>query len=394
MYNFDKLLQRKHTNSTKWDALKRDFGSDDLMPFWVADADFPIFPEIHEAIRKRADEGETFGYTFAGEKYLDSIISWNLERHSLELEKQDIIPAPGVVTALAITLLGTINKDKVLINPPVYSPFFDVVRGLECELVESPLIFKNNRYELDFYDLEEKFITGVKAYIFCSPHNPTGRVWEEWELKQVVKLCEKYHVLLISDEIHYDIVYSAHRHIPILNIDKNAVMITAPSKTFNIAGIKSSVLFVKNPQIREKIQHWIENMHLYLNLFAYDATEIAYKKGGPWVDEMITYLEENAHFVLEYLEKYIPGVKTFMPESTYLMWLDFSEYGLCEKELNRKLQEEAKVALNSGTEYGEGYDQFVRLNIATPRYYLEKGLEEIREVFASGEVFTLKEAGK
>lgn len=135
-------------------------------------------------------------------------------------------------------------------------------------------------------------------------------------------------------------------------------------------------------------------MHLYLNLFAYDATEIAYKKGGPWVDEMITYLEENAHFVLEYLEKHIQGVKTFMPESTYLMWLDFSEYGLSEKELNRKLQEEAKVALNSGTEYGEGYDQFVRLNIATPRYYLEKGLEEIREVFASGEVFTLKEAGK
>ena len=384
MYNFDVLLQRRHTDSTKWDALKRDFGRDDLMPFWVADADFPILPEIGEAIRARAGEGTTFGYTFAGDNYFDSIISWNKKRHNLDVLKEEIIPTPGVVTALAMILLAVTDKrDRVLINPPVYSPFFEVVNGMDRELIESPLIVQDDRYVLDFRDMEQKFAAGVKAYVLCSPHNPVGRVWEQKELEQLVRLCKTYGVILISDEIHYDIVYSGHRHTPILNVDPQAVLITAPSKTFNIAGLKSSVILVKDPEIRNCILKWVENMHLYLNLFAYSATETAYRKGEAWTDEMVDYLEENARFTVDYIEKEVPGVKSYMPESTYLMWLDFSKYSLSEKELNRKLLEEAKLALNPGAEYGEGYGQFVRLNIAAPRSYLAEGLLRLKKAFES-----------
>lgn len=382
MYNFDVLLQRRHTDSTKWDALERDFGRDDLMPFWVADADFPILPEISEAIRERASDGNTFGYTFAGGTYFESVIAWNRERHGMELKREHIIPAPGVVTALALVLLASVEKkDKILVNPPVYTPFFDVVRGLDCELVESPLVRKNGRYVLDFDDIERKFSQGVKVYIFCSPHNPVGRVWEREELEKIAALCREYHVLLISDEIHYDIVYSGHRHTPILNIDSKAVLLTAPSKTFNIAGLKSSVILVQDPELKSKVDWWIETMHLYLNLFAYRATETAYQKGALWVDEMVAYLEENARFTVDYFKKNLPRVKVDMPESTYLMWLDFSEYRLTEKELNRMLTEEAKLALNPGTEYGSGYEQFARLNIAVPRFYLKEGLEHIKKIF-------------
>lgn len=382
MYNFDVLLQRRHTDSTKWDALERDFGRGDLMPFWVADADFPILPEIGQAIRERAADDNTFGYTFAGGTYFDSVIAWNRERHGLELKKEQIIPAPGVVTALALILLATVEKkDKILVNPPVYTPFFDVIRGLDCELVESPLVQKNRRYVLDFDDMERKFAQGVKAYILCSPHNPVGRVWEEEELRKVAELCKTYHVLLISDEIHYDIVYSGHRHTPILTLDPKAVLITAPSKTFNIAGLKSSVILVQDLELRSKIEWWVETMHLYLNLFAYRATEAAYEKGAAWVDEMIAYLEGNARFAVDYLKKNLPKIKAEMPESTYLLWLDFSEYRLTGKELSRKLTEEAKLALNPGSEYGSGYEQFARLNIAVPRFYLEEGLEHMKKIF-------------
>ncbi|MCI8453744.1 MAG: pyridoxal phosphate-dependent aminotransferase [Lachnospiraceae bacterium] len=382
MYDFDTLLQRKHTDCTKWDALKRDFGHEDLMPFWVADADFPILPEIAQAVQKRAGEGMTFGYTFAGEAYFDSVISWNMRRHGLNVKRESILAAPGVVTALSVTLLAlTKENDAVLINPPVYPPFFDVVKGIGRRLVQSPLIVQNGRYGLNYEEMEQEFSKGVQAYILCSPHNPVGRVWEREELEKVVALCKKYRVTLISDEIHYDIVYPGHVHTPILNITTDAVMITAPSKTFNIAGLKSSVILIENPEHREAVEKWIDCLHLYLNLFAYTATEAAYQNGDLWVDEMVAYMEENARFTLRFLEKYMPGARAYMPESTYLMWIDLSAYGMNGEEIHRRLTKQAHVALNPGAEYGAGYDRFVRLNIAAPRAYLEEGLKRIKDVF-------------
>lgn len=384
MYNFDVLLKRRHTDSTKWDALGRDYGRDDLMPFWVADADFPVLPDINRVIRERADDGMTFGYTFAGDGYYDSIISWNRNRHGLELLKEHLLPAPGVITALSVVLMAIAGKgDKILLNPPVYSPFFTVVKGLGYELAESPLLYQNGRYELDFEDIEEKFREGVKYYILCSPHNPVGRVWSGEELKRLTALCREYGVLIISDEIHYDIVYPGHRHTSILQVDEDAIMITAPSKTFNIAGLKSSVIMIKNEKLRRKVEEFAASMHLYINLFAYRATETAYVKGGPWVDEMISYLDGNARFVLDYVKEYLPEVKAAMPESTYLMWMDFSGYRFTEEELFHKMRDEAKVALNFGSEYGRGYEQFLRLNIACPRAYLEEGMEHIRKALTT-----------
>ena len=384
MYNFDVLLERRHTDSPKWDAMERDYGRDDLMPFWVADADFPVLPEINQALQERSGEGMTFGYTFAGERYYNSIIAWNRERHGLELEKEFLIPAPGVITALSVVLLSVAEKgDKILVNPPVYSPFFTVVKGLGYELFESPLLYNGESYELDFEDIEKKFKEGVSIYILCSPHNPVGRVWKEEELKRLSSLCKQYGVLIISDEIHYDIVYPGYRHLSILNVDEDAVMITAPSKTFNIAGLKSSIIIIKNRELREKVGDFAASMHLYINLFAYRATETAYEKGGPWVDEMMAYLEENARFVVGYITKYLPKVKVAMPESTYLMWMDFSGCRFTQEELFLKMRDEAKVALNFGAEYGSGYEQFVRLNIACPRRYLEEGMEHIRNSLAN-----------
>ena len=383
MYNFDVLLERRHTDSTKWDALERDYGRDDLMPFWVADADFPVLPEINRAILERSGEGMTFGYTFAGERYYNSIIAWNKDRHGLELKKEFLIPAPGVITALSVVLLSLADKgDKILVNPPVYSPFFTVVKGLGYELAKAPLLYNGEAYELDFEKIEAEFKEGVKIYILCSPHNPVGRVWKEEELKRLASLCRQYGVLIISDEIHYDIVYPGHRHTPILNVEEDAVLITAPSKTFNIAGLKSSVIIIKNEKLREKVENFAASMHLYINLFAYRATEAAYEKGGAWVDEMMKYLEGNARFVIDYIKKYLPKVKVAMPESTYLMWMDFSGYEFTQEELFLKMRDEARVALNFGAEYGEGYEQFLRLNIACPRHYLEEGMEHIKNSLA------------
>lgn len=384
MYDFDTLLERKHSDSTKWDALKRDFGRDDLMPFWVADSDFRVLPAISKAIRERADDSQTYGYTFAGEEYYTSIIDWNQRRHNLSLMREEILPIPGVVTAIAILLLAmTKENDKVLINPPVYTPFFETVKSMDRELVQSPLVVKDGRYELDFEDLEKKLCSGVKMYIFCSPHNPVGRVWTQEELRRVCTLCRSHNVLLVSDEIHCDIVLPGHQHTPILMVDQNAVLLTAPSKTFNIAGLKSSTILVKDPEVRDKIKDWVNRMHLYPNLFAFQAVTAAYENGADWVDEMNRYLAANAKFVVEYLARKMPGVGAYVPESTYLMWLDFSCYGLTGKEINDRLVQQARVALNPGEEYGLNYDQFVRLNIATPRDYLRKGLERIAAVFSN-----------
>lgn len=382
MYNFDKLLQRKNTDCTKWDALEREYGKNDLMPFWVADADYAVLPEIGEAISKRSDVDQTFGYTFAGEKYYSSVIQWNRKRHGLEAAKDNIIPVPGVVTGIAVALMSlTEEGDQVLINTPVYTPFFTVVRNLNRVLQESPLVKSDGRYYMDFTDIEQRFREGTKAFILCSPHNPVGRVWTLDELQQLSFLCRKYHVLLISDEIHSDIVFQPSKHTPILNVDPDAVLINSPSKTFNIAGLKGSVVFIKNKELYKKYAAFVDALHLYVNMFALLATETAYTKGELWLEELLEYLKGNAEFVLNFVKQRIPGIKAYLPESTYLLWLDFSEFGLTDKELEARIEDKAKLALNPGTEYGTEYGQYMRLNIACPRFYLEEGMEKLAAAF-------------
>ena len=348
--------------------------------------DFDVLPELKEAIVKRA-EHPTYGYTFPNEDYYKNFIKWNKERNDFVIEKEDIISIPGVVTATSFVIYAFTEKgDKVLLNTPIYNPFFDVIKAHDRELVTSRLILNGDRYEIDWKDFEAKLKDGVKLFILCSPHNPVGRVWTREELERIVRLCKENNVLIFSDEIHSDLVFKGHKHIPTLSLSKDAegiaISAMAPSKTFNIAGLKSSMIIVKDAKLREKLSKAIEAFHLGVDLFGYKATEVAYGCGAKWTDELVEYLYENAKFVVEFFEKNMPKVKAYIPDGTYLMWIDFSAYGLSQDELNRKLREEAKVALNNGQTYGmEEGTGFMRLNIGTTREILASGLNRIKDAF-------------
>jgi cystathionine beta-lyase len=238
---------------------------------------------------------------------------------------------------------------------------------------------------MDFDDFEAKLREGAQAFILCSPHNPVGRVWEKNELEKVVELCARYGTLIISDEIHSDLVFSGHKHTPLLNVSPKAgdiaVIASAPSKTFNVAGLKASFLIARNPDLRSKIRTLLDQLHMGVNLFGYKAAEVVYREGEKWLEELLIYLEDNAKFVVSFLESHLPRVKTYVPESTYLMWLDFSTYGLEQKDLMKKLKEEAHVALNDGVTFGDEGKGHVRLNIGTPRSLIREGLEKIAAAF-------------
>ena len=384
MYNFDKLVDRKGTDCIKWDMAARAYGHD-VLPMFIADMDFEVLPELQEAMVKRASH-PSFGYTAASPAYFENIIKWNKERNGLDMVKEDIIAVPGVVTAIAFALNAlTKDGDKVLINTPVYNPFASTIKGLNRELVTSTLKCEGTKRVMDFEDMEAKMKDGVKMMILCNPHNPIGRVWTKEELTQLVELCAKYNVYLFSDEIHSDICYGGHKHCSILTVSEKAKEISfcamAPSKTFNIAGLKSSMFIIQNPEIRAKVQASISAFHVGVDLMAYKATEICYGYGAKWVDELNEYLFENAKFVTEFCETQMPKVKTFVPDGTYLMWLDFSEYGLTQEELMNKLKDEANVGLNSGATYGEEGVGFARLNIGCPKSMVEQALKQIKAAF-------------
>jgi cystathionine beta-lyase len=376
---------RKGTNCSKWDALEQTYGDPDLVPLWVADMDFPVLPELEKALAART-ENSTFGYTFAGEGYYKSVIGWNAGRNGLTLTKEDIVDVPGVVCGLSFAISAlTDPKDKVLINTPVYPPFFGVPRSLGRQLLLSPLRRGKERYEIDFDDFEAKLKEGAKAFIFCSPHNPLGRVWEKDELENVAKLCARYGTIIVSDEIHSDLVFSGHKHIPILNVSSVAqdmsLIATAPSKTFNIAGLKVSMLIVKNPDLRKRIRTLLDQFHVGVSLFGYKAAEVVYREGEKWLEELLVYLEDNAKFAVSFLKDRLPRVGAYLPESTYLMWLDFSSYGLTQEALMEKMRKEAHVALNDGFTFGEEGRGHVRLNIGTTRALIREGLEKIAAAF-------------
>jgi len=383
MYDFDTPVERRGTDCVKWDGMERAFGRADLLPFWIADGDFLPLPAITEAIRKRAGDDKAFGYTTPGEGYFTSILRWCRERNGLSLSRADILPVPGVVTALAVSLLALTDKgDGVLINPPVYPPFFDTVRGLGRTPVESPLQSRGNGdWRLDFADLEEKMRGGVRAYLLCSPHNPVGRVWTQEELSRVAALCRRYGVQLISDEIHGDIMLGGTTFCPTLAVEPHAVAVAAPSKTFHIAGLKCSHFLIPDESLRRKIAAQLHLLHLECNLFGLVAAEAAYTHGAQWAKECNAYLTENARFAVSFLAEHLPGAVAYVPEGTYLLWIDFSAYALTGEELRRRLTEKAGVALNAGTDYGRAYGSFMRLNVAAPRALLAKGLAAIAGAF-------------
>ena len=382
-YDFDKIYDRKHFNSAKWNELKEKFGSEDLVPLWVADMDFQSPKPVIDALVKAAEHG-IYGYTSTPDSYYNSIIGWMKKRHNWDIRKDWINIAPGVISALSFIIrIFSQPGDKIVIQPPVYYPFSASILKNGRQVSENPLILKNNRYYMDFSDLEEKLEDPrTKLFILCSPHNPIGRVWSKEELIELGNLCLKHNVKIVSDEIHSDIVYPDYKHIPFASIssqfEQNCIVCTAPSKTFNLAGLKTSTIIIPNKELFRNYDNFIDSLKLKRNnYFGLFALESAYLYGEEWLDQLLNYLSKNLYFLKDYIAENIPEIKIIEPEGTYLVWLDFRSLNLNATSLSNLLVNKAKVALDDGYWFGKEGREFERINIACPRKILENGLDKI-----------------
>jgi len=380
--DFDQIIDRQHTGSIKWDFNRRIFGREDILPLWVADMDFQAPEAVVEALVNRARHG-IYGYSNGMEGYNKAIVDWMQKRHGWEIQEDWIAFSPGVVPALN-ELVRSLTEpgEKILIQSPVYPPFFQAIKNHGREVVNSELTLDNGRYTMDFVDLEEKFASGVKMMILCNPHNPVGRVWERGELERLGQLCLAHDVLVISDEIHCDLIYEGYQHIPFASLSPElaaqSIVCTAPSKTFNLAGLQTSNLIIPNAQLRQAFQASLNLTGIHNpNLFGITALEAAYQHGWDWLEQLMRYLKGNVEFLMSFLEQNIPQIQAIQPEGTYLIWLDFRALGMEPKALHQFLIHKAGVGLNAGYLFGPGGEGFERLNLGCPRSVLEEGLQRI-----------------
>ncbi|HEY8362248.1 MAG TPA: MalY/PatB family protein [Tissierellaceae bacterium] len=382
-YNFDEVINRRNSNSVKWDVIEKVYNDKDILPMWVADMDFRSCDEIIKAIKERAEHG-IFGYSMVPDSTYEAIINWAKKRYNWDIKKEWILFTPGVVAGfnLGIRIL-TKENDGVVIQPPIYPPFFRVIKNNHRTLVTNPLIVKDGKYTMDFESLEEKLKVS-KVFMLCSPHNPVGRVWTREELNKLAELCLKHNVFVISDEIHCDLIYKGHKHINTASLSKemeqNTITLIAPSKTFNIAGLYTSIAIIPNEEIRKKYQEEIEVLEIgHTSIFGIEALEAAYSYGEEWLEELLVYLEGNVDYAVDYINNRIPKIKVIKPEGTYLLWLDCRELGLNQEDLKKLMLEKAKVLLNDGETFGKEGEGFLRLNIGCPRVLLEEALKRIED---------------
>ena len=382
-YDFDTPIDRTHTWSIKHDFKKENGKADDILPLWVADMDFRSPDSVVEALKKAVDHG-IFGYSRADESYFDAVAAWYQKRHHLTLQPEWMTCSPGIVFALSIAVRAfTQEGDAVLIQPPVYHPFSRAILRNKRTLVENPLVLKDGHYEMDLEDLEQKVLDEhVKLMILCNPHNPVGRVWTREELTALADICLRHHVYVISDEIHGDFVWQGHEQTPYASISEEAclhsMMCTAPSKTFNLAGMATSNLFIPDPEMRRKFRSELldvgqENMNR-LGLFACRA---AYEGGGEWLDQLIGYLAGNLALVRDFCKNRVPQIQLVEPEGTYLAWLDCRELGMTDDELMAFFSDDAKVWLDPGTHSGEQGSGFMRFNLGSSRSVIAQALDQI-----------------
>jgi cysteine-S-conjugate beta-lyase len=385
-YNFDEIIDRSSTNSIKYDALSHFFGTDDVLPVWVADTDFRTPDFIMEAIRKRM-EHEILGYTFRGDSFHNSITGWLQKRYNWETSKKMISFSPGVVSAITVAVMVfTQPGDKVIVQPPVYFPFFDCISGTNRQIVENPLKLVNDRYYFDLDDLKRKIDGNTRMLILCSPHNPGGMVWKKEELEELEELCSFYNLMVVSDEIHSDLLFSGHTHTPWAQISErskqNCMVCMAPSKTFNVAGLSTSFAVIPNPVFKKSFDKMMETLHIQTgNIPGAIALEAAYNHGEQWLDQLMRYVEGNYQFLEQFFAAHLPAVKVIRPEATFLVWLDFREYMMSDNQLSRFLIDKAKVGLNNGARFGTGGEGFQRINIGCPRSVLEEALSRICRAF-------------
>ena len=386
-YNFDNVINRYNTNSLKYDCAKEWGVSEDVIPMWVADMDFQTAPEILEAMQECVAHG-AFGYSVPKAEYYEIVANWFRTRFGWDAKGEWIVKTPGVVFALSVAIRALTSKgDAIMIQQPVYYPFKAVIIDNERVCINNPLVLTDGRYEMDFADMEKKIVENqVKMFILCSPHNPVGRVWTVEELAKVVEICKRHNVFIVSDEIHCDFVYPGHEHTVLAKLAEDylehLIICTAPSKSFNLAGLQLSHIFIPDERVREKFS---KQLHIIpydeSGILALVAGRAAYEKGADWMDELKKYLWENIAYVRTFLKENLPKVKLVEPEGTYLVWLDFTAYDMTPEELEHRMLHEAKIWLDDGTMFGEEGAMFERVNIACPRSILVKAMNQLKDAF-------------
>lgn len=388
-YDFDKVIDRKGTNSLKYDFAYERGMREDVLPLWVADMDFQTAPCIKKRIEKTVQYG-IFGYSEGKEEYFNAVYNWYKNNFDWEVKRNWLIKTPGVVFGLAAAIRAfTKEGDGVLIQKPVYYPFSEVIEDNNRVLVNNSLKNIHGHYEIDFEDFENKITeNNVKLFLFCSPHNPVGRVWKEWELRKIGDICIKHNVLIISDEIHSDFVYPGNKHIVFASLaDKYAditITCTAPSKTFNLAGLQISNIFISNAELRKKYKKAVAAVgYSQVNIIGLVACEAAYNEGSEWLKQLKEYLQNNLAFVRDYLKTNIPQVELIEPEGTYLIWLNFRKLNLSKYQLEDLIINGARLWLDSGSIFGDDGEGYQRINIACPRVILEQALSQLKEAVNS-----------
>jgi len=383
-YNFDEIIDRHHTDAVKIERCKAVFGTEDLIPLWVADMDFRTPEFIFEAIRERC-EHPILGYTMSPTYFYPVLINWIKDHHQWDVKREWVGFLQGIVPGIAFAVQAFSEPgDQVIIQPPVYHPFIHVVKKNNRQLIYNQLKVENGKFEMDFDDLEQKITQKTKLFILCNPHNPGGRAWDANTLERLAEICAKHNIIVISDEIHADMALSGHKHTPFASVSETASSISltymAPSKTFNMPGLISSSYIIPNAKLRSRFTSFLDNLELIGgNIFAYAATLAAYEKGDEWRKQMLAYVQNNVDFVAEYLKDNIPQIKPMIPEASFLMWLNCEELGMEPDALQNFFIQEAGLGLNQGTTFGPGGEYHLRMNVACPRSVLLLAMEQLKK---------------
>ncbi len=384
-YGFDRVINRYNTDSAKFDTAQAQGFPQDVLPMWVADMDFQAPECVLQAVKKAADFG-IFGYSFAGDAYFSALKGWFSDNFDWQIQRQWVVNTPGVVFALSAAVRALTQKgDSVLIQPPVYYPFYRVIDLNERVRVENTLVYENGRYSMDFEDMERKIRNNnVKLFILCSPHNPVGRVWTQEELSRVGQICMKYGVKVVSDEIHCDFAFPGHPHTPFVKacpqMEENTIICTAPSKTFNLAGLQVSNIFIPGEELRQQYKAQMDRLCYHEpNCLGMIACTAAYQAGGDWLRACKAYMQENLAYMRRFLQENIPQIKLVEPEGTYLAWLDCSALGLSKEELDHLFIHKAKLWLDSGSIFGAVGEQFQRVVLACPRDTVVRAMEQMKQ---------------
>ena len=376
-FNFDRLTDRRETNSLKWNV------SDGELPMWVADMDFETAPAVKRAIEERASHG-IFGYSDIPDKWYNAVGNWWKRRHNFKLEKSWLVFCSGVVPAISsIVRKLTSPAEKVLIQTPVYNIFFNCIVNNGRNIIENTLTYSGGQYEIDFDDFEQKIRDNhVKLFLLCSPHNPVGRVWKKWELEKIGEICIRYGVIVVSDEIHSDFTWGENKHLMFASLSDDfaniSITCTAPSKTFNLAGLQVSNIFIPNETLRFKFKKAVDAAgYSQVNVMGLEACQAAYEYGEEWLTQLKEYLKDNIAFVREFIQTRLPKLTMIEPEGTYLLWIDFRALGLTEAQRQDLIENKANLWLDSGAMFGPDGEGFERFNVACPRSVLKQAFEQL-----------------